>query len=95
MKLYYVQNAEKCIVKSVDVLREGILPGCSAPSITVRYPDGSTAQSTRDYFHATEMDAYHEIALDLQEALDEAWTRRAKAERDIVNLSVALYGEIV
>jgi len=42
-----------CTVTSIEVLREGILPGCSAVSITAKGSDGRTFQgSPRDYFES-------------------------------------------
>ena len=42
-----------CTVTPIEVLREGILPGCSAVSITARGGDGRQFQgSPRDYFES-------------------------------------------
>jgi len=93
MKLYYVEDAIKFKINSVDVIREGILPGCSLPTISVRYPDGYVANSSRDYYCETEMDAYHEAVLDLMGAVEEATDRKLHAEEDLERFTKALYGE--
>ena len=42
-----------CTVTPITVVREGILPGCSAPSITAKAADGHTfLGSARDYFES-------------------------------------------
>lgn len=42
-----------CTVTPIEVLREGILPGCSAVSITAKDREGRTFQgSPRDYFES-------------------------------------------
>lgn len=94
MKLYYVKDPINCIIGSVEVIREGILPGCSAFSITVRYPDGYIAQTAREYFCETEADAYHEAVLDLTKALHEAFRRESEAVRDIAKIRKELYGGV-
>ena len=45
-----------CTVTPIEVLREGILPGCSGVSITAKGSDGRTFQgSPRDYFESEEV----------------------------------------
>ena len=42
-----------CTVTPIEVLREGILPGCSSVSITAKDSEGRTFQgSPRDYFES-------------------------------------------
>ena len=56
---HYTDNEQTkfshCTVTPIEVLREGILPGCSAVSITAKGSDGRTFQgSPRDYFESEE-----------------------------------------
>ena len=54
-----------CTVTPITVLREGILPGCSAVSITAKDSTGRTFQgSPRDYFE-TEAAAWVQAKQDL------------------------------
>lgn len=46
-------------------IREGILEGCTAPSITIKDQLGKTAHSSLDMYHETEEDAWDAINLDL------------------------------
>lgn len=54
-----------CTVAPIEVLREGILPGCSAVSITAKDSEGRTFQgSPRDYFES-EAAAWAQVKQDL------------------------------
>ena len=54
-----------CAVTPIEVLREGILPGCSGVSITAKGSDGRTFQgSPRDYFES-EAAAWAQVKQDL------------------------------
>ena len=54
-----------CTVTPIEVLREGILPGCSAVSITAKDSEGRTFQgSPRDYFESEEA-AWAQVKQDL------------------------------
>ena len=60
-----------CTVTPITVLREGILPGCSAPSITAISSDGHTfLGSARDYFES-EAAAWAEVKQDLLSTVQE------------------------
>ena len=60
-----------CTVTPITVLREGILPGCSAPSITAKAADGRTfLGSARDYFES-EAAAWAEVKQDLLSTVQE------------------------
>lgn len=59
-----------CTVTPITVLREGILPECSAVSITAKGSDGQTFQgSPRDYFE-TEAQAWAQARRDLIETIE-------------------------
>lgn len=76
---YYTDNEQTkfshCTVTPIEVLREGILPGCSAVSITAKGSDGHTFQgSPRDFFE-TEAQAWAQARqhlIDTIESNDEA-----------------------
>lgn len=84
-------------VSPIRVLREGILPGCSAVSITAVGSDGRQFQGCpRDYFE-TEDAAWVQAKKELQEtlasaeqAVDEA-QRRIEGMRSVLN---AVQGEL-
>ena len=71
-----------CTVTPIEVLREGILPGCSAVSITAKGSDGRTFQgSPRDYFES-EAAAWDRVRKGLAAMTDdnEAYIADLKAE---------------
>ena len=71
-----------CTVTPIEVLREGILPGCSAVSLTARGSDGRTFQgSPRDYFES-EAAAWDNVKSGLMTMADdnEAYIADLKAE---------------
>ena len=71
-----------CTVTPIEVLREGILPGCSAVSITAKGSDGRTFQGTpRDYFESEEA-AWDRVRKGLAAMADdnEAYIADLKAE---------------
>ena len=71
-----------CTVTPIEVLREGILPGCSAVSITARGGDGRQFQGLpRDYFE-TEAAAWDRVRKGLAATADdnEAYIADLKAE---------------
>lgn len=67
-----------CTVTPITLVREGILPGCSAVSITAKGSDGRTFHgSPRDYFE-TEAQAWAQAKQDLIDTIqhnDEAVER--------------------
>lgn len=75
-----------CTVTPIEVLREGILPGCSAVSITAKGSDGRTFQSSpRDYFES-EAAAWAQVKQDLLDTIqsNEKAIQDLKAEIDAV-----------
>ena len=75
-----------CTVTPITVLREGILPGCSAPSITATSSDGCTFQGVaRDYFE-TEAAAWEQVKKDLLKTIEsnEKEVDVLKAEMDAI-----------
>lgn len=71
-----------CTVTPITVIREGVLPGCSAPSITAIGADGRTFQgSPNDYFES-EADAWAEVKQDLLDTIEsnDEEVRRLNAE---------------
>ena len=59
-----------CTVTPIEVLREGVLPGCSAVSITAKGSDGRTFQgSPRDYFES-EAAAWAQVKKYLLDTID-------------------------
>ena len=59
-----------CTVTPIEVLREGILPGCSGVSITAKDSAGRTFQgSPRDYFE-TEAAAWAQVKQDLLDTIE-------------------------
>ena len=75
-----------CTVTPITVLREGILPGCSAPSITATSSDGHTFQGVaRDYFE-TEVAAWAQVKQALLDTIEsnEKAIEDLKAEIDTV-----------
>lgn len=75
-----------CTVTPITVLREGILPGCSAPSITATGSDGRTFQGVaRDYFE-TEVAAWAQVKQALLDTIEsnEKAIQDLKAEIDAV-----------
>ena len=60
-----------CTVTPITIVREGILPGCSAPSITAKGSDGRTfIGSARDYLES-EAAAWAEVKQDLLSTVQE------------------------
>ena len=75
-----------CTVTPITVLREGILPGCSAPSITATSSDGHTFQGiVSDYFE-TEAAAWAQVKQALLDTIEsnEKAIQDLKAEIDAV-----------
>lgn len=71
-------------VTPIEVLREGILPGCSAVSITAKDSKGRTFQgSPRDYY-ASEAEAWAAAKQDLLDTIEsnEAEIKKLKDETD-------------
>lgn len=71
-----------CTVTPITIVREGVLPGCSAVSITAKGSDGRTFQgSPRDYFE-TEAQAWDYVRKGLAAAVDdnEAYVEVLNAE---------------
>ena len=71
---HYTDNEQTkfshCTVTPIEVLREGILPGCSAVSITAKDSKGRTFQgSPRDYFE-TESQAWAQAKQDLLDTIE-------------------------
>ena len=59
-----------CTVTPIAIIREGILPGCTAVSITAKDTNGRTFQgSPRDYFE-TEAAAWAQARRDLIETIE-------------------------
>ncbi len=50
-----------CSVTPFQVIRQGVLPGCSGESITGRYHTGRTFQSSPENFYPTEVAAWRSI----------------------------------
>lgn len=73
-----------CTVTPITVLRQGILPGCSAESITAKDSEGRVFQGTlKDYF-VTEDAAWENIRDGLKDTIesnDEAVVRLQKETR--------------
>ena len=77
-------------VSPIKVLREGILPGCSAVSITAVGSDGRQFQGCpRDYFE-TEDAAWAQTRKELQETLASAEQDVDEAQRRIEGLRSVL-----
>ena len=71
-----------CTVTPITIVREGILPGCTAVSITAKGSDGRIFQgSPRDYFE-TEAQAWGRVRKGLAATADdnEAYIADLKAE---------------
>ena len=59
-----------CTVTPITIIREGILPGCTAVSITAKDTNGRTFQgSPRDYFE-TEAAAWAAVKQDLLDTIE-------------------------
>ena len=59
-----------CTVTPITIIREGILPGCTAVSITAKDTNGRTFQgSPRDYFK-TEAAAWAQVKQDLLDTIE-------------------------
>ena len=79
-----------CTVTPITVLREGILPGCSAPSITAKAADGRTfLGSARDYFES-EAAAWAEVRQDLRSTVQENDKRIKELMEENHNLFIFL-----
>lgn len=77
-------------VSPVRVLREGILPGCSAVSITAVGSDGRQFQGCpRDYFE-TEDAAWAQAKKEIQETITSAEQAVVEAQRRIEGLRSVL-----
>lgn len=64
------EHFSHCTVTPIEVLREGVLPGCSAVSITAKGSDGRTFQSSpRDYFES-ETAAWANVRRGLTETIE-------------------------
>jgi len=58
-----------CTVTPIKVLRRGVLPGCSAESITAIGSDGGKFQAAPDMFFATEEEAWESVKEDFAESI--------------------------
>ena len=66
-------------IETITVLEEGILPGCSLPTLKIRYGDGRVARCGVDMYHP-----------DLESALVEARAEIKSAAESIERQRVAL-----
>lgn len=85
-------NFVKYEVEAHLLIREGVLEGCTLPTISVVDPStGKTYQSSLDFYHETEEDAWEAIQTELShEILDkeseiEALQRELQALKDYQN----------
>ena len=77
-------------VSPIKVLREGILPGCSAVSITAVAKDGHQFQGCPQYYFETEEAAWKQATIELQEAIASEQRGICKAQRRIEGLRSVL-----
>ena len=54
-----------CTVKPITVIRESVLPGCTAVSITAKDSKGRTFQGSPEDYFETEAAAWEEVKQDL------------------------------
>ena len=67
---YVGDKFSHCTVTPIKVLREGILPGCTAVSITARDASGRKFQGSPDDYFKTEEDAWRQIKKDLLQTIE-------------------------
>lgn len=77
-------------VSPIKVLREGILPGCSAVSITAVAKDGHRFQGCPQYYFETEEAAWKQATIELQEAIASEQRGICEAQRRIEGLRSVL-----
>lgn len=57
-----VASFSHCTVTPIQVIREGVLPGCTRPSITAVDIDGRQFQGEPDNYHRTQSAAWREVS---------------------------------
>lgn len=88
-----VREHEKLVgfeVKPITVTREGILPGCSLPSIDFRRHDGARCLGSKDNFFASPEAAWKRIRKDLSEGIRGIKGVMQANRRDLSNLQKIL-----
>ena len=73
-----------CTVTPITVIREGILPGCSAVSITAIDSTGYKFQGSPEDYYLTEKEAWEEVKLTLIENLSSMTRRIEKIEKQML-----------
>jgi hypothetical protein len=69
-------------VTPITIMREGILPGCSAPSITAIGADGRTFQGVARNYFETEAEAWAEVERDLRGSITANENEIASLQRE-------------
>lgn len=81
-----------CTVTPIQVIREGVLPGCTRPSITAVDIDGRQFQGSPGNYHNTESAAWREVSETLEnmvsgyEASIAVLTAKAKKAREYLEI---------
>ena len=79
-----------CTVTPVIVLREGILPGCSAESFTGKDHNGRLFTGSLEGYHASEQDAWLRVRQDTIDGIVASEKRLREEERIAANLRAYL-----
>jgi len=71
-------------IETITVLEEGILPGCSLPTLKIKYSDGRVARCGIDMYHSDLESALVEARAEIKSAAESIERQRAslKVEED-------------
>lgn len=79
-----------CTVTPVEVIREGVLPGCSAETFTGKGHNGELFTGSLQDFYASEQDAWLKVRQNTIDGIIAAEKRAQKEERTVANLKAYL-----
>lgn len=77
-------------VNPVTIIRDGILPGCSAPSITIRNHLGQTYLSSRKNYFETEEAAWDSVIDGLKRTIENNERERASLMQENAKIQAYL-----
>lgn len=84
---YYKNDVfSHCTVTPITILRRGVLPGCTAETITAKGVDGRTFQGCPRDFFETEADAWKDTVSSIKETIDSNDTAIKRLEDENFNL---------
>ena len=72
-----------CTVTPITIIREGILPGCSLPSITAIDSEGNKFQGSPEDYYSTEKEAWEEVKAMLSESIRRGTEKIKELQEDL------------